>query len=226
MAANAVRRHLASLVYLGPLRDYPERLYVFTGNPPKKVGKTGSMLPDILFKDKTLLRQVNEYLDRFALGCSIVIDESPALPDVFQLRLVDKENGLSVSITDAGFGVSQVLPVIVQSMLARRATLCVEQPEIHLHPTLQSELGSLLATCIKEPFDNQFIIETHSEHIMLHLQKLIRNQTLSSTDVSVVYIDRSPDGSKCLPLRLDEDGRFIDRWPGGFFEEGYREIFD
>lgn len=226
MAANTVRRHLESIVYLGPLRDYPERLYVFTGNPPNKVGKTGAMLPDILFKDKALLRQINEYLNRFALGYTISIDESPSFPDVFQLRLVDKANSLSVSITDAGFGVSQVLPVLVQSMLAIDTTLCIEQPEIHLHPTLQSELGSLFATCIKEPFCNRFIIETHSEHIMLRLQKLVRTRVLKSDDVSVVYVDRLADGAKCLPLRLDDDGRFIDRWPGGFFEEGYREIFD
>jgi predicted ATPase len=110
-------------------------------------------------------------------------------------------------------------------MLSRNSTLLIEQPEIHIHPRLQAELGSLLAECIKPPFENQFIIETHSEHLILRLQKLIRKGELKPEDISVIYVDRGTEGSKCLHLRLDEEGDFIDEWPGGFFEEDFNEIF-
>jgi predicted ATPase len=110
-------------------------------------------------------------------------------------------------------------------MLSRNSTLLIEQPEIHIHPRLQAELGSLLADCIKPPFENQFIIETHSEHLMLRLQKLIRKGELKPEDISVIYVDRGAEGSKCLHLRLDEEGDFIDEWPDGFFEEDFNEIF-
>jgi len=187
------------------------------------------MLPDVLFKNSELLKQVNEQFDRFALGyelkVSSFIDETSGISDLFALRLVDKDTGVNVSIQDVGFGISQVLPVIVQSMLSRNSTLLIEQPEIHIHPRLQAELGSLLTECIKPPFDNQFIIETHSEHLMLRLQKLIRKGELKPEDISVIYVDRGTEGSKCLHLRLDEEGDFIDEWPGGFFEEDFNEIF-
>jgi len=229
LACSRFRRFLESMIYIGPLRDYPERIYILSGNLTKEVGKSGKMLPDVLFKNSELLKQVNEQFDRFALGyelkVSSFIDETSGISDLFALRLVDKDTGVNVSIQDVGFGISQVLPVIVQSMLSRNSTLLIEQPEIHIHPRLQAELGSLLTECIKPPFDNQFIIETHSEHLMLRLQKLIRKGELKPEDISVIYVDRGTEGSKCLHLRLDEEGDFIDEWPGGFFEEDFNEIF-
>jgi hypothetical protein len=219
------RRFLEKLSYVGPLRESPARQHIFSGNKPDNVGKTGKLVPDILFKNRNLLKKVNREFQRFGLGYELRIFDSPELPDVFALRLVDSTTEVNVSILDVGFGISQVLPVIVQSMLATDRTLCIEQPEIHLHPKLQAELGELLVECIAAPYKNRFIIETHSEHLILRLQRLIRSKKLSPSDISVVYVDKTSDGSKCIPLRLDEDGDFIDLWPGGFFEEGYREVF-
>lgn len=229
LASSGFRSFLNDLVYIGPLRDNPERFYILSDNLSKQVGKSGKMLPDILFKDQNLLKQLNNQLNRFGLEYELKISrltvEDYGNTDFFALRLIDKYTGVNVSIADVGFGISQVLPIIVQSMLSRKSTLLIEQPEIHIHPRLQAELGSLLAECTKPPFDNQFIIETHSEHLMLRLQKLIRKGELKPDDVSVIYVDRGSDGSKCLHLRLDEEGDFIDEWPDGFFEEDFNEIF-
>jgi hypothetical protein len=229
LTGSIFRRFLENVIYIGPLRDYPERIYILSGNFSKEVGKSGKLLPDVLFKNRELLEQVNEQLERFRLGYELkvspFIDETSGISDLFALRLIDKDTGVNVSIQDVGFGISQVLPIIVQSMLSRNSTLLIEQPEIHIHPRLQAELGSLLAECIKPPFENQFIIETHSEHLMLRLQKLIRKGELKPEDISVIYVDRGAEGSKCLHLRLDEEGDFIDEWPDGFFEEDFNEIF-
>ncbi len=221
------RRFLNDLIYLGPLREFPERHYVYSGNVGGYVGTTGRFVPDLLFKDRRLLQHVNEVLAEFGIGYDILITGSPAgeLNDVFSIRLVDRESQVSSSLRDVGFGISQVLPVIVQSMLSRNKTVCMEQPEIHLHPRLQAELGTLFAKCIGKPFQNRFIIETHSHHLMLRIQRLIRKGMLKSSDVSVIYVDKGESGSTCLELRLDEEGEFIDRWPNGFFEEGFEEMF-
>jgi hypothetical protein len=227
--ADVFQGALENTIYIGPLRDYPERHYIFSGNLTEQVGKSGKMVPDVLFKRRDLLDQVNQQLDSFGLDyelkVSSVNDRDSDLQDVFALRLFDKRTNVHASILDVGFGISQALPIIVQSMLSKKKTLIIEQPEIHLHPKLQADLGTLIATCAKEPFNNQFIIETHSQHIILRLQKLIRKGALSPDDVSVIYVDRSAEGSQCVELRLDKDGDFIDQWPHGFFEEGYNEIF-
>ena len=89
---------------------------------------------------------------------------------------------------------------------------------------MQAQLGSLLAESVKS-FGNRFIIETHSEHLLLRLQKLIRNGELSHEDIAVVYVDRGKNGSQCLELRIDSEGDFIDEWPNGFFDEGFNEMF-
>jgi predicted ATPase len=69
------------------------------------------------------------------------------------------------------------------------------------------------------------VIETHSEHLVLRLLKLIRQKKLAPDDVSVLYVSRCPWGGDIQRLRIDEDGDFIDGWPGGFFPERMRELF-
>lgn len=230
LASDICRSLFEEMTYIGPLREYPERIYTFSGNTGTQVGKSGKMVPDILFKNPELLQRVNDRLKSFDLKYEFKVAkftnaETGEMSDIFALQLVDEYTGVNVSLQDVGFGISQVLPIIVQSMLSRNTTLLIEQPEIHIHPRLQAELGSLLAECIKSPINNQFIIETHSEHLILRLQKLIRKGELKPEDISVIYVDRGAEGSKCLSLRLDKDGDFIDEWPDGFFEEDFNEIF-
>ncbi len=71
-----------------------------------------------------------------------------------------------------------------------------------------------------------FILETHSEHLILRIQKRIRKGVLLPSSVSINYLHRDIKSAKCLNIRMDKNGAFLDEWPGGFFEEGYREIFE
>lgn len=230
-ASSLLRKYLDDLVYIGPLRNYPERLYIFSGNTGEQVGQSGKMIAHILYKKPDVLNAVNRQLELFELGYEIKItsfkdEDTSDLSDVFAIRLIDKYTKVNVSLMDVGFGISQILPVIIQSVLSHNKTIIIEQPEIHIHPRLQAQLGSLLAESIKSPFGNQFIIETHSEHLLLRLQKLIRKGELTKEDISIIYVDRDSNGSKCLELRLDSEGDFIDEWPNGFFDEGFNEMFE
>ena len=224
-----LRGYLDNLVYIRPLRAYPERLYIFGGNNGEQVGQGGKNIADVLYTKPDVLNAVNKQFELFDLGYEIKIsnfkdEETSDLSDVFAIRLIDRYTKVNVSLLDVGFGISQILPVIIQSVLSRNKTIVIEQPEIHIHPRLQAQLGSLLAESVKS-FGNRFIIETHSEHLLLRLQKLIRNGELSHEDIAVVYVDRGKNGSQCLELRIDSEGDFIDEWPNGFFDEGFNEMF-
>ena len=68
------------------------------------------------------------------------------------------------------------------------------------------------------------LIETHSEHLVLRIQKLVREDKLRPEDVAVLFVSRGAEGSTIKRLALDEDGDFVDEWPGGFFPERLREL--
>jgi hypothetical protein len=226
-AGRMLEQNLGSLFPLGPFRKPPSRWYIFTGTTPQDVGYEGHLLPDLLFRQPDLLANTNEWLHRLDIGYEVKIrslgDESK---DLFEFRLQDKRRNpaVEVGLSDVGFGISQILPLVVQSLAATDQVISVEQPEVHIHPRLQADLGDLLIEAIKEPRRNQFIIETHSEHLALRLQRRVREKKLSPRDISVVYVSRGPNGATVQPLRLDEEGDFMDDFPGGFFPERLREL--
>ena len=162
-----------------------------------------------------------------------MIDAHPE--EIQDLVLVDRRTDTPVSHRDVGIGVSQVLPVLVSAYASTDKLLAIEQPEIHLHPALQAELGDVFIESALGGGRNTFLIETHSEHLLLRIMRRIR-QTSSGNlpdgvpevrpeDVMVLFVE--PDGARSLirEMPLNELGELVKAWPGGFFEEGLREIF-
>jgi len=149
------------------------------------------------------------------------------LGDIASVVLTNKKLGTTLSTADVGFGVSQVLPILVELSARRDTTILIEQPEIHLHPAMQSKLADIMIESIDEAGrGNQIIAETHSEHIMLRIQRRIRENLLDPELVSVIYVDHNEEGAaSAQQLRLDENGEFIDDWPHGFFAERFDEMF-
>lgn len=226
-ASNDLQTMLRVLCPMGPFRSLPERWYVASGQITDNVGYGGARVPEFLFSNKDLVERTNSWLDRLMIGYHIKPRRIGVRPqDLFELRLIDtrRSNKTEVAIADVGFGISQILPFIVQSLVADNQIISIEQPEVHIHPRLQADLGDLLAEASAHPHNNQFIVETHSEHLVLRLQNLVRHGKLSSDDVAIIYVSRGEDGAKAERLRLDSDGDFIDEWPGGFFPERSREF--
>jgi predicted ATPase len=120
-------------------------------------------------------------------------------------------------------------------MLSKGETILIEQPELHLHPAQQAELGDLFINAALGEQKNTIIIETHSEHLLLRLMRRMRetvNENLpkgmppvSPDDVAILYVQPTQAGSVVRVLELDAEGQLLDPWPGGFFEEGFRERF-
>ena len=233
------RQLLQRLTYIGPLREFPLRYYIPETVPSSSVGKTGEFSPTILFERPGLLDSVNEWMERLRLDYLLQVGRLTAMKTdleegVFALRLRKRDGEISSSLVDVGFGVSQVLPIVTQCLLSKGTTICIEQPEIHLHPALQAELGDLFIEAALGSRKNTLILETHSEHMILRILRRIRETTankdglaqrVSPDDVSLLYVDKTGSGATILPLRIDHHGRILDRVPGGFFEEGFRELF-
>ena len=231
-ASRALERTLDILFPMGPFRRPPERWYIFRGTSPQDVGYRGDLLPDLLFRDSKLdsklVKETNKWLKQLEIGYELEVKSvGDRSQDLFEVRLIDihRKKVVDVALPDVGFGISQLLPFIVQSLVSGEQIISIEQPEVHVHPRLQADLGDLLAEVItKEPHQKQFIIETHSEHLILRLQRLVYEKRISSEDVSVIYVSRGPEGAKAERLNLDEEGDFIDEWPSGFFLERLREL--
>ena len=215
------------LAYLGPVRPAPQRFYSLG---PAADDDFADQLRTLSEQPHALSR-VNEWLTRLGLryqiGIERFVNSGGASTDVLGLSLLDPRSGIQLSTTDVGYGISQVVPLIMSLTTSRNTVICVEQPEIHLHPGLQAELGDLLIDSVRElGRGNQVIAETHSEHLMLRIQRRIREGVIDPEDVSVLYVDQNTAGeSRVQRLRLDSAGAFVDEWPSGFFEERYEEVF-
>jgi hypothetical protein len=156
------------------------------------------------------------------------------LPEEKQLLLTDQRRGLDVLPQDVGIGISQILPVVVGALDDDTSILMVEQPELHIHPGLQCNLGDLFISQIQKE-GKTFIIETHSEHLLLRLLRRIRENYddelpdgidgLTPEQVSVNYVELAEDGLKIRPMQISEDGDSLGEWPRGFFEERAKELF-
>jgi len=162
--------------------------------------------------------------------------ESADLPHRNELALYDLRNRMEVSHRDVGVGLSQVVPVLVFAAAGRAQTVIVEQPELHIHPALQADLGDVfLKSALLH--GNRFILETHSEHLMLRLLKRVRQCScndpaypkgwpkLTPDMISVVCAKADEGGTRFVPIALTPDGDFAQPWPDGFFTERGRELF-
>ncbi len=138
--------------------------------------------------------------------------------------LKDLRTGAPLHLDQVGYGVSQLLPVIDVCVHAREQVICVEEPELHLHPRLQAKLGNLFATSVLKR-GNQVILETHSESILLRVRRLIRSGKLLPAEVAVLYVDNDQvDGTTVSRLRLGDNGELLDPWPTGFFDDSLQDI--
>lgn len=152
-----------------------------------------------------------------------------------ELILIDRRSNTVVSHRDVGIGVSQVLPVLVSAYANQNQIVAIEQPEIHLHPALQADLGDLFLQSALGENQNRFLIETHSEHLLLRIMRRMRQTAagelpdgipkIRPEDVMVLFVE--PDGPRSIirEMPLNEHGDLVKAWPGGFFEEGLREVF-
>ena len=152
-----------------------------------------------------------------------------------ELVLLDQRTNTVVSHRDVGIGISQVLPVLVTAYGSSGKILAMEQPEIHLHPALQAELADVFISSALGEQKNTFVLETHSEHLILRILRRIREASqgelpagmigVKPDDVAVLYVTPTKDGARITEIPILPDGEFGTQWPQGFFPERAEELF-
>ncbi len=150
-----------------------------------------------------------------------------------RLSLYNERAGLELEPYAMGTGISQVLPVVAASVAAEEGKFAVlEQPELHIHPKLQITLGDIFLQAANN--GAMFMLETHSEHLLLRLLKRIRHtyggkasagRAMKHSDLSVNWIGSEDGHTYALQLCVDQDGSFNTPWPEGFFDERGEELF-
>lgn len=238
----AQERLFRSLAYLGPLRSKAERLYPWTGTEPESVGYAGdNTVAAILAARQRKLSMgfnrralpfeqiVAQKLKDMGLIESFVVNQISEKRQDYEVKVKTKGSLGEVDLPDVGFGVSQVLPVLVECFYApANSIILMEQPEIHLHPRAQSFLADVMIDVInaREDGENrniQLIIETHSEHFLRRLQRRIAEDAIEKERVAAYFADVARTPAVLDELKLDMFGN-IQNWPEHFFGDEMEDI--
>jgi predicted ATPase len=209
---------------IAPTRSSPRRTYDPVSDSPDPEGSHVPMLlARLAASSKPEWTKLESELASFGRYSGLydsiqVVRKGRKLSDPFQVNV--KTRGSSTNVTDVGYGVSQVLPVIVDSIQARRrgATLLLQQPEVHLHPKAQAELGSFFAREVAK-HKGRFIIETHSDYLIDRVRSEVRAGLLKPDDVSLLYFERKNNESQIHRLLLDKRGQILNA------PNSYRQFF-
>lgn len=201
--------------HVSPLRAFPQRYYMIDQSYTRESlnTKEGDSLADALKRNPEIKKNVNEWLNKFNLNVDV-----EALKDIIHSIKIN-QNDLQLDLTDVGFGISQVLPVIVQGFLSKPSSITIiEQPEIHLHPKMQAELADLFIDITKSS-RKSLVIETHSEALLKRLRRRISEGAISSSDVSIYFIhgkDSENSNARLRKIEIGATGAFD--WPKDFTE--------
>ncbi|GGZ14494.1 DUF3696 domain-containing protein [Shewanella fodinae] len=235
---------------IGPLRRIPDRYYGSDDYIQQMDWYSGEASWDaIQHADDRLISECNHWLgdEHLALGMALVKKHpsdqerfslngqplaAPSLPSTDKVVLWDVHHHIEVTPADVGAGVAQIFPLVIAATQPRKGMVCCEQPELHVHPKVQVAIGDLLTQC---QAGNQFLIETHSEHLVLRLLRRIRESEqqqlpsgytpLTPADISLLYLESSDEGTQVINTQITDDGDLANDWPNGFFEERDEELF-
>lgn len=242
--ALQTERMLEQLYFLGPLRQPPRRSYQWSGDTLPDVGALGQYAIPALLAATAQQRKLNrghkqrvfrfdQFIARWLADLGVI--------DSFTVRAVAQgrkeyevlvkthPKSHEVRLTDVGFGVSQVLPALVQAFYAPPgSTVWMEQPEIHLHPMAQSNLADVFISAVRSyensaPRNMQLIVETHSEHFLTRLQRRVAEQVIDAENVAIYCVNRKGAAADMEALRLNMFGE-IENWPDNFFGDEMGEI--
>jgi len=250
---DEIRTFLEGIVHLGPIRPEPQRRYSFSRNTADEWQRRDwtafrDFIASRLNEDE--VREISAWLKRLDLAESVetrLVSEVGALFTEFEVAFQESGEAMPLPLSAMGFGASQVLPIIVQCVKANQGGLVIiEQPELHLHPRAQAELADLFIAMARNGI--RFLVETHSEHLLLRLRRRIAETTLQKfkdshtssmqnhstepkleeSELGIYFVQRVREVSTVEPLRVDNRGEYV-AIPEGFsrfFSSDFEEVLE
>ncbi|MDW8362225.1 MAG: DUF3696 domain-containing protein [Myxococcales bacterium] len=237
-----IERLRKGIHYVGPLREHPKRLYLWSGEVPDHVGVRGERAVEAILasrdrgfnwghkeRRKTLEHVVADQLKQMNLIRDFEIRPTMKDRKEPEVRVRTHPRLPAVHLVDVGFGVSQVLPVIVECFyVGPRSIVIFEQPELHLHPSVEGALADLFVIAIRAREDGrlrhcQFIIKSHSEHFLRRLQRRIAEGELAPKEASLYVVQMRGQEAQLELLELDDYGN-IRNWPENFFGDEMEDL--
>ena len=218
--SSAFENLFAQIAYLGPVRENPLHEYTWEGDHPKNIGQRGEKtIPAMLSSRVRLLpieKQILDWLKRLDLIFSYDLRPISGTERNYEFLVQKYKDGPKVRLSDVGFGISQVLPVLAHCYHPPEGSILIlEQPEAHLHPKVESELADVLIDVVKNR-NFQIILESHSEHLIHRLTRRVAENELSKDDMALYSCQIHEGVSKIEPLEMDVYGN-ISNWPQNFF---------
>jgi hypothetical protein len=206
-----------------PIRTRPRRTYDRRADTPNPEGEH---VPMVLARLKTsspkkwteLKTALTEFGRECGLFKSVNIKSYDKKSGPFQVQIT--VNGSPTNLIDVGYGVSQILPLLVDCLEERNRLLLIQQPEVHLHPRAQAQLGSFFGYLVRK-HQKRFIVETHSDYLVDRIRMDVRDGKygLRPEDVQILYFERKDASVSVYPMQIDESGNLLDAPPS------YRRFF-
>jgi predicted ATPase len=226
---------LKNIVYIPPVRPNPKRYYtknelikVLCGN---FVNKNNILNSSSNFDNH--IKSINDLLNQLNFNFEILLKRvsSESLPDLYVIELRNKRSNHINNIVDVGHGFSQIIPILYNLVTPSDnlpITLILEQPELHLHPKLQSKLADIFIesgflNLYNSSHSNSVLVETHSEYLIRKLLVYIARGKLNPDDLYINYVGSFKNGNSYVKrMAIDEQGFFKDKWPEGFFDNSLK----
>lgn len=215
-----------TLHYLGPLRKFPSRVYQWSGSPPGIIEPDGANTLAALANaarqnapNPNFLAHVAEWLVKLGIVHEFTVEPLDRNHRFYETLVKINPGDQPTALLDVGFGVSQVLPVVTLLFFVPEGSIVLlEQPELHLHPSAQSQLGDLLLH-VAETRNLQLIVESHSEHLLRRVQRRIpepENAFATPETVKAYFCQPGVEGSTIEEVAVNKYGH-VENWPANFF---------
>ena len=215
----AFSRYKSSINYISSFRLQPERTNIEINQDRFNIDVNGRGYLDQILHWYTYKKKTFNSFKKTLKQIGIIHDiKAKRLPGGrYEINVKTNSSGVFSSLCDVGFGIPQLLPLVVADrQLGSSSTLLVSQPEIHLHPSVQAQLGDYFVEKVSK-LNKSYIIETHSEYLLNRIRLNIVKGLISPEQVKVFHVAKVNNTSQVYQLKFTSDGQILNA-PKDFFE--------